>query len=377
MAKYNVVIDSSIYRRNPSRDDLAFDALRTLCKVDALKLHIPYIVLKEFQTQQKDVHAKDIASAQKGLEGIIRKRQLQEGSGLQVEELLTSLQTVGETVLADVQNSMLLWAAELKADVHDLTLEDAKCALEAYFVGAAPLKEPKNREDIPDAFIFQELIALSKKPTSLVFIVDDGKLAAAAKNLENTQVFDKLLTFIESAPIQSEIKKLDAKALFEQARDQLRQLEDDQGVLAEFVRSNAGEKLPWKQFTDQSIPDDNHEAMISMFGEVGEIEFDFDKMAEFGGGVLGLPFSFECDVSIIFYVFKSDYYVNDSSTYSISDHNDHYFEAEAETVVRATGMLRIQLPSEYDKEKNLADMEEDIELSVDEVDNISLVDDLE
>jgi hypothetical protein len=268
------------------------------------------------------------------------------------------------------------WAAELKADVYDLTLEDAKCALEAYFAGTAPLKEPKNREDIPDAFIFQDLHALSQKPTPLVVIADDGKLAAAAKNLENTQVFDKLLTFIESAPIQSELKQLDAEALFEQARDQLRQLEVDQGVLAAFVRSNAGERLTWKQFTDRSIPDDNNEAVISMFGEVDEVSFDFDKMAEFGGGVLGLPFTFECEVSIIFYVFKSDYYLEDDHAYSISDHNDHYFEAEAETVVRATGMLRIELPAEYDKAKNLADMEEDIELSIDEVDDISLVDGL-
>lgn len=376
MAKYNVVIDTSIYRKNPTRGDLAFDALRALCEAEVLKLHIPYIVLKEFQTQQKDMHAKDIASAQNGLEGIIRKRQLQEGSRAQVEALLASLKRVGEAALADVQNSMLLWAEELNADVHDLTLEGAKCALEAYFAGTAPLRKPKNREDIPDAFIYQDLIALSKKSVPLVFISDDGQLAAAALNLENTQVFDKLFTFIESEPIQAELKKLDAKALFEQARDQLRQLEEDQRVLAAFVRSNAGDKLPWKQFTDKSIPDDNHEATISMFGEVGEIEFDFDKMAEFGGGVLGLPFSFECEVSIIFYVFKPDYYLNDDPTYSVSDHSDHYFEAETETVVRATGMLRIELPAEYDKAKNLSEMKEYIELSIDDVDNISLVDDL-
>jgi hypothetical protein len=376
MAKYNVVIDSSIYRRNPTRDDLAFDALRALSKADVLKLHIPYIVLREFQTQQEEVHAKEIASARKGLEGVIRKRLIGEGSRTQVEALLASLETVGEAALAEVKSSMPSWAAELKADVHDLTLEDAKRALEAYFSGTDPLKAPKNREDIPDAFIFQDVHALSKKPTPLVVIVDDGKLAEAAKNLENTQVFDTLLTFIESAPIQSELKQLDAEALFEQARDQLRQLEDDQGVLAAFVRSNAGEKLTWKRLTDPSIPDDNNEAVVSMFGDVDEVEFDFDRMAEFGGGVLGLPFTFECEVSIIFYVFKSDYYLTDDHAYSISDHNNHYFEAEAETAVRATGMLRIELPAEYDKSKSLTDMEEDLELSIDEVVDISLVDDI-
>jgi hypothetical protein len=47
MAKFNVVIDTNIYRSDPSRSDLVFRALERLCQADILKLHLPQIVERE------------------------------------------------------------------------------------------------------------------------------------------------------------------------------------------------------------------------------------------------------------------------------------------------------------------------------------------
>jgi hypothetical protein len=376
MPKYNVVIDTNIYRKNPARDELAFDALKTLCKADVLKLHIPHVVMREFQTQQTEIHEKELAGARKGLEAVLRKRLLSAAARDQVQAMLDTLGTVTPAVVSDVEAALPTWAADLKAQVHELTLQTAADGLDAYFRGLPPLKQPKSREDIPDAFIFQTIRQLAQEQAPLVVVAEDGKLADASKDLPHVQVFDKLQSFIESQDIQDELKMLDEKALFDHARAQVEALESAQHYLTAYVQTNAAEKLLWRKVKDYSIPDDNNEAVISMFSDADEVELEFDKIAEFGAGVLGLPFEFECQVSIIFYVFKSDYYLKDEHTYSVSDHNDHYFEAEAEVLVRATGMLRIELPQGFDKTKNLADMDEEVGLTVDGIDEVTLVDGL-
>ena len=60
MPKFNVVLDTNIYRKNPSRTDLPFQALERLCRKNIAKLHVPYVVEQEFQTQQVGLYKKEL-----------------------------------------------------------------------------------------------------------------------------------------------------------------------------------------------------------------------------------------------------------------------------------------------------------------------------
>ena len=45
---------------------------------------------------------------------------------------------------------------------HSITQEQAQQALDAYFNGGPPFNQPKVRKDIPDSFIFQQILQLGQ-----------------------------------------------------------------------------------------------------------------------------------------------------------------------------------------------------------------------
>ena len=74
------------------------------------------------------------------------------------------------------------------------------------------------------------------------------------------------------------------------------------------------------------------------------------------------------------YIFKADFYsIDESKMPSISDHNDHYYEAEQEVYIYASGLLKISMPLNELKNITLETIEEHIDATVDSVDNIELI----
>jgi len=51
----NLIIDTNIYRKNPRLDNNEFKALEKLANAKILKLQIPYVIQREFQTQQREL----------------------------------------------------------------------------------------------------------------------------------------------------------------------------------------------------------------------------------------------------------------------------------------------------------------------------------
>ncbi|TXL64342.1 PIN domain-containing protein [Zeimonas arvi] len=167
MPQFHVVLDTNIYRKSPKRTDLAFLALERLAKAGLLHLHLPYVVEREFQTQQVTQYKKEVDAAVGGLESLIKK-----GVGpaqlATVEGMLNTLKGTAPALLSDVEQALPNWVVGIGGSRHAITEAQATLAMEAYFLGSAPLKAPKVRDDIPDSFIFQMIADLAKKHTPLV-----------------------------------------------------------------------------------------------------------------------------------------------------------------------------------------------------------------
>jgi len=56
----HIVLDTNIYRNNPGRNNLNFQAIEKLANAGWLKLHVPYVVEREFQTQQREIYSRDL-----------------------------------------------------------------------------------------------------------------------------------------------------------------------------------------------------------------------------------------------------------------------------------------------------------------------------
>lgn len=136
----HVVLDTNIYRNNPSRDNLHFKALERLSKGSVLRLHIPYIVMREFQTQQREIYSKDLVKAVSGLSGLSRK-QLDKGVLDKLNDLKSELEKESEDILSSAESQINNWAKNIGANIYPLCIDQTNAALEAYFQGKPPLSQ--------------------------------------------------------------------------------------------------------------------------------------------------------------------------------------------------------------------------------------------
>jgi hypothetical protein len=369
----HVVLDTNVYRSNPSMDNLHFKAIEKLALAGELKLHIPYVVLREFQTQQREHYSKDIAKAISGLSGLT-KRSLDKAITSKLVALKDDLENDSPRILSGAEDQIVQWAKSIGADLLPLSLDQTQEALEAYFQGKPPLKSIKNREDIPDSFIFQSILKLNSAYKEVHFVSGDSKIleaATAAKILAH----DGLSTFVESPLIQDKLKDVDLIKNIGSIVDALEAHEQQEGDIHSFLSLNIGEEIMWGSISAPSIPDDNHEATINSYYNPKDIKLDFARARYYGNGQFGIPFTLENTVIAFYYIFKSDYYclnaVHDHIP-SISEHNDHYFEAEEEFDVKVSGLISIILDRDKINVDNISESIVDGSIQIDEVGEIKL-----
>lgn len=367
---FEILIDTNIYRKDPAQVGLAFKAVARLCKANAARLHIPYVVLREFQTQQVDLYGKEMQAAFKNITNVLNRR-LSVDTRTKLGEIKSAVEALIPTVNHDAANGIVKWAQELGAVIYPLDPAEASRAMEAYFNGELPLKEPKVRKDIPDSFIFQAALGIRASADKLYVISEDGAFAEAAATVDGMHVLKSLNDFVELPQVQASLQKQDEAEKIAFVIEKLKTVVEELDFPV--VRS-VGERIMWKKIHSRDIPDDNHEATICSYDYPENIAIDFTEAAYYGDGQLGLPFSCAINVSAIYYIFKSDFYALDEEDMpSVSDHNDHYFEAESEfeVIVQGTISLNVQLDKVAD-DKEIEEYLDFYSAEIDEIDSIEL-----
>jgi hypothetical protein len=371
--KYNILLDTSIYRQSPHRTDLPFQALERLCQAGVAQLHLPHVVEREFQTQQVNDYSKDLDGVLAAIDSL-KKRGVSVADAERLQTARAQVSAAAPTIKQEVESALGAWADALNAERHPITAENANAAMEAYFRGDPPLTEPKKRADIPDSFIFQTTLSLSQRPVPLVAICADGKLAGAAAKLPNVTVYPSLAEFVGSPPIQTEMLELDVIKNLPEVAKVLEAYEHETKQISGEIESSGGAAISWKTFHSHAIPDDNHEASISSYHEPENVKLAFGELSYFGEGKIGLPFTFTAIIYATYYIFKADWYASDTDrSISVSDHNDHYVEAEEELEVYVSGTLRVEIePAEVAGITTDA-LEDHATWEIDSIDDIQLI----
>jgi hypothetical protein len=221
----------------------------------------------------------------------------------------------------------------------------------------------------------QSILKLNSENSGIHVVAEDQNIRDAFTNVEAICTYKSLADFIESNLIQDQLKDIDFINNIGPIVDAIELHEAEEKEILSFISSNIGEAIVWKAFTDQSIPDDNNEATINSYGEAEDIELDYSGVRYYGNGQFGIPFGLKIDVLADYYIFKSDYYCMDAEREHVphvSDHNDHYFEAEEEFELNVRGLVSITI----DRDKiNLERIFESIvnnSFAIDEITGIEL-----
>ena len=197
----HLVLDSSIFRKSPRLDSPEFAVLSEMMKAGRVTLHIPYVVEREItSTLERDQHER-LSRAISNISKALRYEPRGEKSK-KLELTLEKLTEDLKDLISERVNALHLWMDEFGAVRHEITLEQSNKALDAYFNGNPPLKQPKSRKDIPDAFIFQQIADLKRcHGSDLAIVVEDGALRTACEGISIT-CWKNLLEFFASPGVQ-------------------------------------------------------------------------------------------------------------------------------------------------------------------------------
>jgi hypothetical protein len=234
-----------------------------------------------------------------------------------------------------------------------------------YFVGEAPFSSVKHREDISDSFIWQTALDLASKKKHVYFIANDGQLFKAAKALSNVTAHNTLDEFVESPEFQKAIDELTTEAVVRNIARAKRIFPKNESALQTMLESDLVDALKNRTVHDSSIPDDNGEGLIMEVGCPEDLTFDFDSIEFYGGSEIGIPFTTTVDCELNYAIFNGDYFTLSEeklAKISISERNEHYFDADETYPIKVTRTLSVELETKILENSRATD--EDVEQAI-------------
>lgn len=348
-----VIIDTNILAADPHFKSIEMTQFRKLCQKGKISCVLPDIVLNEFKTQQED----EVAKVSKPFLDKLLARKTKSVYKEEVEALEKSIlacETASNLSLVSISSMIEAFKIETKAKIIINRSGDLKAMLRMYFSGEKPFSAIKQRTDIPDCLIFLQIKREIKPDTA--FISSDNNLRSALS--QDCKVYKSLKEFIES----EDVKEITETMMAEESLQKrlFSQISNSNSSLNLLLCSALEKELGWKEFTDEDVLDDNHEAKISGNPSIDKVVIDESSIVENGVGLYTFSFSCVFETLIEYFISISDYYCVDperSKHISVSEWNDHYYDAEEYVNIMCIGYAGIQVDLD-----GLEYVEDDIDL---------------
>jgi hypothetical protein len=283
MQPIHVFIDTSAMPRNLARPKHALDQIIELCEGKLLQIHMSDIALREWRSQMTKDFLNTIKEMHSHLHHAIRQPLSKK---LASRELISQLLDKQDATTAEATREANKSCDEFikKVGINEIPIHDSDGAtvFEAYFAGEVPFREPKSRDDLPDAFILcaARRFAMEQLNHTRLAICSDNRLRGAIATIPGIEPFETMMKFLQSAPIKEAMGHLELSHLWtpEKGKEAIAFLSKQRKYLSKLVHDFAYDTLQGQSFTDSSIPVDNNEATISAFGELENLEVEWDKV---------------------------------------------------------------------------------------------------
>ncbi|GJM63216.1 hypothetical protein PEDI_37680 [Persicobacter diffluens] len=322
----NIVIDTSILRKDRGFLNSDILLLKKLSKLELLKIHFPWVVYKESTSHNfKDIDSV-IGKAIKEITSLNRKG-ISNEVYVELEEVAKKLDSIKSTIDKSVDKHWTDFINDTGAILHEINNEHGKLVMSSYFGGDKPFPEPKSRKDIPDAFIYEAIKSIIESVGNVYFICADNNLRNVVNDLGSSFAFASYADFYKSSDykaIEDEYKKI------EHYSDELILLKENTGKISEFAISEiygdvfAGND---QEIFHESLPSDDNIGMLQDMDNVTVNKIHLDEI-QFIDGVFYIPINISATFGIEYFMFKSDYYMEaEGRNISIidDDWNKHYF----------------------------------------------------
>ncbi|MGO4172505.1 PIN domain-containing protein [Bosea sp. TAF32] len=340
-----VVIDTSVLK-GAGWNSARMLSLFALAKDASIELYIPETAYHEVRTQWRHAYEENHGLLIKSLKALRAASLLPDSEKSILEALDLEIQKA--TNAEDLsQLTFKNLCTENSIQVRECSPEQMARAWASYFKGEPPFVNAKDRNDLPDAHIFETIKDLAKEKPGLFILCADNRLTKACETLPDVTVLGKIDHFLANPIVKNAEHQTKLTKHWDSVKDGLTAVMDEE--IADYVIANIDTILIGRTVRDVSLPSDNQAADILMYGDVDSLTID--QKHEFSKGLLSCTVSFTSECLIGFYVFKSEIYdLPEWVSVSASDPEEHYVEAEGytEVAVSLELTLKVNLREDYD-----------------------------
>jgi hypothetical protein len=372
-----VVIDTNSLPRDVSVPSAAFQRAATLVSEGVLRVIFPHVVAEEWRTQQLEHTRKHLQKIGAALRDVTSTGHLQGHAQLQqLQATAAAVPLVLNDLEALSQAALQRLLQQLQAEVVPVNGAHGARVLAAYFGGQPAFNGVKNRQDFPDAFVFETVRDLVGAPpnNALSVITADANLGKHVATVAGVTRYESLDGFVASEAVQQAAAEIqleaDWAAALPDVLTRVRALEAELRTDAFFqALINA---LHGTEVDHHSLPSDGGEATIQFVSDPDDLEFEWDEAESYGPRLLRVPFSCNCDVSLSMAVYYADAYgLGGHFSVRYTDPEDTaFFDVQAEATADVRGYALITT-SDWPNDIS----EETTEIGLDTIEGVVLVED--
>jgi len=372
MTSFSVFLDTSSLPRHPDRLGMRFQRLCDLSRIGVVKIFFSEVVLNEWASQMKEEFENTINQGHTSIKQVLSHSWSEGIQDINVIKEVEKILTDAKANTHDISNEKVQELIKMM-DAEVLSVEDhhGRHVIISYFVGEPPFKKIKNREDFPDAFIFQCAKDLIKKLNDKLLhcIIADKGLNKTISSIDGTFLYRSIHEFVKSKEICEAIKGLDRELAWQ---EYFRHTKQALSKLSKKIKGELeyliDEKLPYAPIHHGDIPSDDGEAMITGVYDLTEIKFDWNNIDDFGPGAVLVPFSFTCEANVEFPIYHGNAYsVPEGVKVHYGDHEaDYCFDAEGTLKLYVEGLTAININIDF-TDSNKALKFEDLTIDIEEI----------
>ncbi|GEN68063.1 PIN domain-containing protein [Chryseobacterium rhizosphaerae] len=358
-----ILIDSTSYKQDKSLSKSDFSLLKDLGKKRIIELNIPWIVYKECITSSIQESQLDFNQAINKLLGLDKK-------GIhssQYNEIRKNINKLNNLKIDFEDSTIKLWEEfinESNAILHSFNPNHSIAVFESYFTGSEPFKSLKNRDDIPDAFIYMIIKEISSK-NKIILISNDNNIVSTCENDSNIVIFKTLKEFYTSKefePLQKKYNNLLTSEKYEEAINFV--LENHKNI--EDAALDFGNSLSNVEFEDPKLKSENNEGTIIGFS-VEKVRLKNEEAQQIANQIF-IPIEIHGYALIDYFIFKADYWCHPDHPQIADDWNDHYYRIEDEVNLTLTVILNLDI----DQILQIKNSGEELELQINSFDSLQL-----
>src|SRR5260370_1038460 len=123
----HVLIDTTIYRKDPCRQKVEFQTIARLADAGLIKLHIPHVVLHEFATWLQAEYTNDLRDIKKALKSI-EGLPLSDSNRVEVRRMKYQIEGLTKSLEGHAEREFTAWAGQ-HAKVHPIGPEHGNAVM--------------------------------------------------------------------------------------------------------------------------------------------------------------------------------------------------------------------------------------------------------